>query len=179
MVIRMNQGELEIYIQQYGKDLYSFCRSITRNVQEADDLYQETFLKVYEMMDYVTIEKNPKSFFMSVAINLYRNYKRKLSIRQRIVGVGSSLESEIMEVPSVEKMIEEMILEQEECKMVQKAVSQLADKYKIPILLFYMEDLSIADIGKVMKLSEGTIKSRIHRAKKILRAELEKGMVIL
>lgn len=41
----MNQGELETYIQQYGKDLYSFCRSITHNMQEADDLYQDTFLK--------------------------------------------------------------------------------------------------------------------------------------
>lgn len=39
----MNQGELEKYIQQYGKDVYSFCRSITYNTQEADDLYQDTF----------------------------------------------------------------------------------------------------------------------------------------
>ena len=37
--LRMNQGELETYIQQYGKDLYSFCRSITHNMQEADDFY--------------------------------------------------------------------------------------------------------------------------------------------
>lgn len=88
----MNQEELETYIQTYGKDLYSFCCSITRNSQEADDLYQDTFLKAYEMKDHVVIEKNPKSFLMSVSVNLYRNYKRKLSIRQRIVGIGMPLE---------------------------------------------------------------------------------------
>lgn len=50
---------------------------------------------------------------------------------------------------------------------------KLPDKYKIPILLFYMEELSIADISGMLDLSEGTIKSRIHRAKKILKQKLE------
>ena len=169
----MNQGELETYIQQYGKDLYSFCRSITHNMQEADDLYQDTFLKAYEMQDDVVIERNPKSFLMSVAINLYRNYKRKLSIRQRIIGIGIELEEEITEVPSMEQLTEEKVVAKEVCQMVRQAVEKLPDKYKIPILLFYMEDLPIANISEILKLPEGTIKSRIHRAKKILKQKLE------
>lgn len=169
----MNQGELESYIQQYGKDLYSFCRSITHNMQDADDLYQDTFVKVFELQGDVVIEKNPKSFLMSVAVNLYRNYKRKLSVRQRIIGIGTAWDEEITEVPSKEQMTEEMILAKEECQMVRQAVEMLSDKYKIPILLFYMEDLAIADISKILNLSEGTIKSRIHRAKKILKQKLE------
>lgn len=169
----MNQGELESYIQQYGKDLYSFCRSITHNMQDADDLYQDTFVKVFELQEDVVIEKNPKSFLMSVAVNLYRNYKRKLSVRQRIIGIGTVWGEEITEVPSKEQMTEEMILAKEECQMVRQAVEMLSDKYKIPILLFYMEDLSIADISKILKLSEGTVKSRIHRAKIILKQKLE------
>ena len=173
--LRMNQGELETYIQQYGKDLYSFCCSITYNMQEADDLYQDTFVKAYEMQDDVVIERNPKSFLMSVAINLYRNYKRKLSIRQRIIGIGIELEEEITEVPSMEQLTEEKVVAKEVCQMVRQAVEKLPDKYKIPILLFYMEDLAIADISEILKLPEGTIKSRIHRAKKILKQKLEES----
>lgn len=169
----MNQRELESYIQQYGKDLYSFCRSITHNMQDADDLYQDTFVKAFELQDDVVIEKNPKSFLMSVAVNQYRNYKRKLSVRQRIIGIGTVWDEEITEVPSKEQLTEEMILAKEECQMVRQAVEMLSDKYKIPILLFYMEDLSIADISKILKLSEGTVKSRIHRAKIILKQKLE------
>ena len=41
----MKQEELELYMDTYGKDLYSFCCCVTRNRQEADDLYQDTFLK--------------------------------------------------------------------------------------------------------------------------------------
>ena len=169
----MNQEELEAYIQTYGKDLYSFCCSMTHNRQEADDLYQDTFLKFYEIKDDVVIEKNPKSFLMSLSVNLYRNYKRKLSIRQKIVGIGLSLEDNAVDIPSGEKMTEERIVEQEACRIVRQTVKKLPDKYKLPILLFYMEDLAVTDISQILELPEGTVKSRIHRAKKILKQKLE------
>lgn len=169
----MNQEELEAYIQTYGKDLYSFCCSMTHNRKEADDLYQDTFLKLYEIKDEVVIEKNPKSFLMTLAVNLYRNYKRKLSVRQRIVGIGLSLEDNPIDIPSGEQMTEEKIVEQEACLIIRKSVKQLPDKYKLPILLFYMEDLAVADISQILSLPEGTVKSRIHRAKKILKQKLE------
>lgn len=57
--------------------------------------------------------------------------------------------------------------------MVRSAVGKLPDKYRIPVLLFYMEELSISDISSILKLPEGTVKSRIHRAKKILKQKLE------
>jgi len=81
----MKQEELENYIDAYGRDLYSFCCSVTRSRQEADDLYQDTFLKLYELSDKLVIRTNSKSFLMGIALNLYRNYKRKLSVRQRLI----------------------------------------------------------------------------------------------
>lgn len=169
----MNQEELEAYIRIYGKDIYSFCCSITRNRQEADDLYQDTFLKAYELGDRVVIERNPKSFLMSVAVNLYRNYKRKLSVRQKIVGIGLSLEENAVEIPDNGLIPEESIVKREENEVVRHAVSKLSDKYRLPILLFYMEELSISEMAVILQLSEGTVKSRIHRAKKILKQRLE------
>lgn len=169
----MNREELEKYIYFYGKDLYSFCCSITRNVQEAEDLYQDTFLKLYETRDRVVIKKNPKSFLMSVSVNLYRNYKRKLSVRQRITGGCMSVEEFVTEIPSDGRMTEEEVLAQEECRMVRTTVEKLPDKYRIPILLFYMEELTLADIAEILKVPEGTVKSRIYRAKKILKQKLE------
>ncbi len=77
----MKQEELENYIYTYGKDLYSFCCCMTHSRQKANDQYQDTFLKVFEMGEKLVIRSNPKSFLMSVALNLYRNYKRKLSVR--------------------------------------------------------------------------------------------------
>ncbi len=168
----MNHKELESYLQIYGKDLYSFCCSITRNRMEAEDLYQDTFLKLYELGDRMEIRSNPKSCLMAVSVNLYRNYKRKLAIRKRIAGSPQPVE-EASELPSKELGAEEMLVQKEEQQMVLDAVKELPDRYRLPILLFYMEELPLAEISKMLKLPQGTVKSRIYRAKKILKLKLE------
>ena len=190
----MSQEELEQYINAYGKDLFSFCCSVTRSRQEAEDLYQDTFLKLYESRENLVIEKNPKSFLMGIAVNLYRNYKRKKSIRKRIMGVPWSVEEMTtgnglcvlskaatgssagfpVDIPTQSRLVEEQIVLQEECALVRRVVQTLPDKYRIPILLFYMEELSLKEIAAVLKLSEGAVKSRIFRAKKILKQKLER-----
>lgn len=169
----MTQEELENIIYAYGRDLYSFCCSVTRSAQEAEDLYQDTFLKLYEMKETLLIRKNPKSFLMSISVNLYRNYKRKRSIRQKIIGAECSLEETVVDIPTGEQLTEERILMQEKSQIIRSEVKKLSDKYKIPILLFYMEELSLKEICQVLKLPEGTVKSRIYRAKKILKERLE------
>lgn len=169
----MKQEELENYICTYGRDLYSFCCSVTRKRQEADDLYQDTFLKMYEMSDQLVILTNPKSYLMGIALNLYRNYKRKLSVRQRITGASVSVEELAECIPLEGQGTEELIISREECQTVRKAVAKLPDKYRIPILLYYMEEFSQAEIAAMLRISESAVKTRIHRAKKLLREKLE------
>ncbi len=169
----MRQEELEQYIQDYGKDLFSFCCSVTRSRDEAEELYQDTFLKLYEIGEKLVIETNPKSYLMGISVNIYRNYKRKLSVRHRIVGVTKSVEEMDVEPVSEARLPEEEVIAQEECEFIRSAVGQLPDKYRLPILLFYMEELPLSEIAAVLRLPEGTVKSRLYRAKKILKQKLE------
>lgn len=169
----MKQEELELYMDTYGKDLYSFCCCVTRNRQEADDLYQDTFLKVYEMGEKLEITTNPKSYLMGVAYNLYRNIKRKRSVRQRIVGVCVPLDENAERIPLDGQLTEDLMISREECRIVREAVRKLPDKYRLPILLFYMEELSQAEIAAMLRISESAVKTRVHRAKNILREKLE------
>lgn len=169
----MKQEELENYIYTYGKDLYSFCCHVTHSRQEADDLYQDTFLKMYEIGEKVVIRTNPKSFLMSVALNLYRNHKRKLSVRQRIIGVSVAVDEAADSVADEEQGTENLVVAKEECLLVREMVRKLPDKYRIPILLYYMEELSIAEIAALLQMSENTAKTRMRRAKEILKERLE------
>ena len=169
----MKQEELELYMDTYGKDLYSFCCCVTRNRQEADDLYQDTFLKVYEMGEKLEITTNPKSYLMGIAYNLYRNIKRKRSVRQRIVGVCVPLDENTERIPLDGQLTEDLMISREECRIVREAVRKLPDKYRLPILLFYMEELSQAEIAAMLRISESAVKTRVHRAKNILREKLE------
>lgn len=169
----MKQEELELYMDTYGKDLYSFCCCVTRNRQEADDLYQDTFLKVYEMGEKLEITTNPKSYLMGIAYNLYRNIKRKRSVRQRIVGVCVPLDENTERITLDGQLTEDLMISREECRIVREAVRKLPDKYRLPILLFYMEELSQAEIAAMLRISESAVKTRVHRAKNILRERLE------
>lgn len=169
----MNHKELEMCIRTCGKDIYSFCCHLTRNRQEADDLYQDTFLTALERLERLDVEQNPKSFLLSVAVNQWRNRKRKFAWRRRITGPRVSLDDVDIEFAAGQETVEEALIFQEERRMTQKAVAALPEKYRLPILLFYMENLKVAEIAAVLKLPQGTVKNRLFQAKKVLRKELE------
>ncbi|MGN0482260.1 MAG: RNA polymerase sigma factor [Lachnospiraceae bacterium] len=169
----MRQEELETYIHDYGRDLYSFCCFLTRDRQKADDLYQDTFLKLIEEKKNMEIEKNPKSFLMGIAVNLYRNQKRKLENRFRIIGGQISTDELEVDIPSADTTTEEQVIRQQQCELIRREVETLPDRYRIPILLYYMEEQSIEQIANIVKLPQTTVKSHLHRAKKILKKKLE------
>lgn len=170
----MTNTELERCIQIYGKELYSFCRSLTHSVQEADDLYQDTFLKAMELLSEISYEKNPKSYLLSIALRLWKNKKRKFAWRSRIANVISITDELDLDIVRASAFLPESeLIKKEETDLVRQAVNRLPEKYKLPILLFYMEDLPVAQIAFVLKIPVGTVKSRLHQAKKLLEKELE------
>ena len=125
-----------------------------------------------ELLDRLDTEKNAKNCLLSVAVNQWRNRKRKFAWR-RITGAQVSLEDMDTEFPMAQETVEEAIIFQEETRMVRKAVAALPEKYRLPVLLFYMENLKVAEIAAVLKLPQGTVKSRLFQARKVLQKELE------
>lgn len=174
----MSFEELENIIHTYGRDLYSFCRFITHNRYEADDLYQDTFLKLYEIREKTVIEKNPKSYIMTISVNLYRNYKRKHAVRMAITGGEASVEDYMDVIASKDVQPDTQIVIQEEYRLLRAEINKLPDKYKLPLLLFYMEDIPLTEISKILKLPVGTVKTRLHRAKNILKRKLEQDFAV-
>lgn len=169
----MSREELEKWLTTYGRSVYSFCQKLTKDKAEAEDLYQDTFLKMVELYDRLDIRQNPKSYLLSVAVNLWRNKKRKFSWRQRITGPCISLEELVTDVPSDKKSVEEQMISKEERQLVQAAVDKLPEKYRLPVLLFYMEELRLSEISQILAIPEGTVKSRLYKAKQVLKKELE------
>ena len=67
----MNEIQLEQCIKEYGKDIYAFCSQLTRNPQETEDLYQDTFLKAVELGARIDFEQNPRSYLVSIALRIW------------------------------------------------------------------------------------------------------------
>ena len=66
----MTKQELTECIDTYGRDIYSFCRHMTGNVQEAEELYQDTWLKTVELLESIDSTGNVKSYCLTVALRL-------------------------------------------------------------------------------------------------------------
>lgn len=166
--------ELEECIDTHGKAIYTFCIQLTHSLYEAEELYQNTFVKAMELSEKLDRSQNPKSYLLSVAIGLWKNNKRKFARRQRIAPT-ESLDTEWAEQIEDTKIntAEEQFMLEEETRLIKQTVNKLNDKYRIPILLYYMESLTAAEIGNLLKLPTGTVKSRLHKARKLLESELE------
>lgn len=170
----MTKQELEMCIDDYGKDIYSFCKHLTNNLPEADDLYQDTFLMAAESKEKIEYGNNPKSYLISVALRIWKNKKRKFAWRKRIADVQSMADERDLDMgESGEPSLEERITNKEKDESIRMAVNRLPEKLKIVVLLFYMEDLSTAQIAETVKIPIGTVLSRLHQARKILKKELE------
>lgn len=169
----MEQDKLEYYVMKYGRDIYSFCVFLTKNRQEADDLYQDTFLRALEKND-INDRENPKSYLISIAINLWNNKKRKFIWRKQKVNVVYSYEEMYIEQIAADSFqTEELAMKRQELNEIRILVSELPEKMRMVVLMYYMEEMTVEEISRLLKISPGTIKSRLHHARKILKEKME------
>lgn len=169
----MTIQELEQAIALYGKDIYSFCLHLTGNRMAADELYQDTFLKATEKTAQLNTDKNPKSYFLSIALRLWKNQRRKIAWRNRIAPMEELFESMQEDASTAAQDALSGCLKKEQRQIVQKAVAGLDEKYRIPVLLYYMEEMAVSEIAALLRIPQGTVKSRLSTARKRLESELE------
>ena len=168
----MNDHEIEQFILTYGCDILRFCRMTAGGSEAGDDLYQDTFLEATKKIASIRYEDNPKSYLLSIVIRLWKNRVRKRAWRSRIAPQVAEEAMEGCTTASWSDMVERVVKEEEKAHLW-KAVDALSDVYRIPLLLYYMENQNVASIAKLLSIPQGTVKSRLYKARKLLEKELE------
>ena len=173
----MNNDEFERFVLKFGKDILRFCRMTAQGVEDGDELYQDTMLKLLEKKKRLDSMQNTKSYALSTSIYLWKNRKKKYANRMRLVPIDSmdemSDEGYEFSDHDEEASPEHIVLKQNEIDMVQGIVKALPEKYRIPIYLYYSADMQINEVSRILGLPEGTVKSRMRKAKKQLKEKLE------
>lgn len=165
----MNTSDFSGYIEEYGKAVYSFCIYLTRNREDADDLYQQTFLTAIEKNE-IDEDNNPRSYLISIAANIWKNRQRKeMWRRQKAEIVYFDDEDNNDEPVDGRGSAEDLAVKSEEISALRRYVLKLPYKLKVVVLMFYMEDMSMAEIAGALKIPVGTVKSRLNKAKKQLK----------
>ena len=156
-------------VDEYSDAVYRFCLKLAYSKEDAEDLYQEAFLHAFEQHNELKTSDNPKSFLFRAMVNIWKGWKRKYARRNRLVPV-QPLDNEAI---AGEASLEDGFIAREESRIVGKLVDALPDKYKIPIILYYTVEMGLADIAATLKLPEGTVKSRLYKARKTLKKGLD------
>ncbi|MBQ9119535.1 MAG: sigma-70 family RNA polymerase sigma factor [Lachnospiraceae bacterium] len=152
------------YIHQYGKRLYGLCLSLCANSFEADDLYQETWLKVVKNIAQYDASKEFEPWLTKICVNTYRNTLRRIA-RSPLLHFASSEEKDalLQSVPAPER---------KDYAPLYAAIRNLPEKLRLAVILFYFRDMDTHGAAQVLGIPEGTVKSRLNKARKILKEVL-------
>jgi len=163
--------EFSDFIEFHEKDIYSFCLYLTMNKDDAEELYQDTMLAAVLSLEKIDVAKNPKAFMFSIAAGKWKNTRRKSLRRNAIAPAAGDLDlRDIPGIDNVEASTENAMLK----KAIATALGRLDIKFRIPLILCYFDDCSIEEIAAICKIPKGTVKSRLHKGRSLLRQELTK-----
>ncbi|MFI2859258.1 RNA polymerase sigma factor SigW [Paenibacillus sp. JSM ZJ436] len=162
-------------LELYKDKIFHLAYRMLYNRHEAEDVVQETFLRVYKNLDRYDEKQKFSTWVYRIATNLCidRLRKRKPSY---------SLDAEMSEqegtdgysmLPSQDPSVESEVLLSETQQIIHQAMATLPAKYKSIMILRYIQDLSLQEISDVLDLPVTTIKTRVHRGREFLRKKLE------
>lgn len=153
-------GELEETILRYQNMVYGLALARTGSPADADDVFQETFLAYYRAGKTFREEEHRKAWLLRTALNLSRRVTQS-TYRRQVVPLEEG------------EGITEPFREPEENRVWQ-ALQSLPEEYRLPLYLFYFEELPTGQIAKALSLRPGAVRMRLSRGREKLR-ELLKG----
>ena len=153
-------------MNKYGQEILQLVYSYVKNKEVAEDLTQDIFIKCYKSLHTYKGKSKLRTWLWRIAINQCKDYIKSWYNKKVIV---TENEYTIVQKESVEQTV----IQNDEDHRLASAVMNLPIKYREVIYLFYFEEFPIKDIAMVLEVKENTIKTRLRRAKELLKKGLE------
>ena len=170
----------EALYEKYRNDLYAFACYLTQNRREAEDLFQETWLRIAWHADKIEGSRDAKAWILTVASNLHRDNLRKKRVRRLFSARKREVADQSLETAEspwggrrAAGDSAEQAEHAEAGRAIDRALAKLPDRQRRVFVLKEIEGLKQSEISKVLGMPVGTIKSLLFRAVKQLRRELK------
>ena len=159
----MNEQKLRLLVDEYGRRLTNFCLYLTRSREDAEDLYQETWLKVYRFFRQYDDAQPFDKWLFTVCANTFKNQLKKKKRTQETIYEESLLTAQLAGPGHPDDAGQDE---------VRDAVLRLSPKLRTVTVLFYYNDYSVAHIADILNIPKGTVQSRLHKARQQLKEDL-------
>lgn len=173
LIQRLQRGDLNALGQLYEqyKDLvYRVALAATRDHRAAEDILQECFVRLYTYAKTIDTNRPLEPWLYRVTLNLVYDWSAKIRWTQPV----EDLLEWVSGLPSMFPSPDHRTEEQETAALIREVVANLPTSHRAVVTLFYLEDLPLEEIARILDLPVGTVKSRLHYARERLREVLIK-----
>ena len=178
LVRRCLAGDEKAYrelVERYQGQVYSLALRMVRRAEDAEDLTQETFVRMFRALARYDLERPFGAWLFTIASRLCIDHIRRrkvspISLTQRDRDSDEEYEIEV-EDPGLKP--DEAAAHAEENRQTAALIEGLPPHYRIVVLLRHVQDLSYEEIAEALHLPLGTVKARIHRARALLKVRME------
>jgi RNA polymerase sigma-70 factor (ECF subfamily) len=165
-------------MRRYRSPITNYIYRFLNDYEEAVDLAQETFVRVYFAIERYHTEYAFSTYIYRIATNLAISEIRRRKRRRLVSLTGlfqyTDEEAQDFNPPDEKSLPDENLIQSEQSTTIARAIATLPEKYRAPIILRDIEGRSYEEIAQIMELGLGTTKSRISRARGLLREKLQK-----
>ena len=151
---------VEWLINAYQTNLFVAAFNICKNAEDAKDVVQDTFIAYHTSKQQFHDEQHIRAWLFRVAVNKAKDVNKSFWRRNQM---------------PLEDYVEQLPFESKEDSTLFETVLGLPEKYRIVIHLFYYEDYSIREIAQILHISEGNVKTRLSRGRKLLKDVLKEA----
>lgn len=179
VVLRYNPHEIEAFeslVERYGRRIYILAYRMAGNEADAKDLAQEALIRVYRALRRIDPEANLESWLYRIVTNLYIDMLRRRP-KARVESLDAPLltakgDEVSREVPDERADPEETVLSAHLDAEIQRALLALSPDLRAVVVLSDIEGRSYEEIAETLRVPVGTVKSRLHRARRLLQTRL-------
>ncbi|HGJ66770.1 TPA: sigma-70 family RNA polymerase sigma factor [bacterium] len=167
-----NIHAFEEIFKKTNKGIYNFILNLSSNRELADDLTQETYIRAFRSIKSLKSKDSINSWLHRIALNLYRDEIKKPKLNIKSIDDNSENNDIIEEITDWTRNPENIITDDELQHVVKNAIQSLPEIHRAVVTMHHIEGMEIDDIAKVLKTSNGTVMSRLARARDSLRRKL-------
>lgn len=176
LIKQAKKGDVDCFeelIKEYQQFAYNIALKMTRNAEDAKDLTQEAFVKVYKNMNKYREDSKFSTWLYRIVVNTCKDFLRK----KKDVALGED-EDYILEIPQTDIDADPVSsYERSEVQQyIKHAIDELPEPFKTTFILCDVNGMSYAEIADIQDVALGTVRSRIHRARMQMRAILQNSL---
>lgn len=179
LIERVKQGDRDAFaalVDLYKEGAFLVAFRVLRDRMEAEDATQEAFIRVFTKIESYNAQWKFRTWLYRIVTNVSIDRLRKkrpdYSLDAEMSGTeGLTLYSQL---ESKDQLPEDQVIDSEQRQDVGEAIARLPEKYRVPLVLKYIEDLSLKEISEMIDLPVATVKTRIHRGREALKKHFGK-----